>query len=444
MIATLTYVYWIILELLKSLKQEKTGTDLKQFLAEARQDVYTPYGEWIKEGGRNGEARGDFIKVLSYNILSQNLLEMHPHLYKNHDERYLDWEYRKEALLKEFQEFDADVLCLQEVEGKETEFFNTHLEALGYKGIYKKRTNDKEDGCAIYYRVEKFDLKEYATVEYYQPGIQLLNRDNIGLIARLSPKNNPDRNIVFANTHLLFNPNRHDIKLAQVQILLAEIDRVAYRSSINNTNRYTPYHPVILVGDFNLKPFTHVYKFLVSGYLEDIQCTSRNRRYSDFANPNQLMPVHLGITDACQHYEVVRNRVQSRTEISDFKFVRLFNSDRKSLSFSDEQLGRKERMNYRHFGSGCLYHHLNLTSVYPHDQFRGNNATTFQDDWCNVDYIFYGPGRSRNGSKHEGELKLVSYLRLPTKEEAEVLKAIPNEACASDHLPLLATFFLPS
>lgn len=107
----------------------------------------------------------------------------------------------------------------------------------GYKGIFKKRTNDKEDGCAIYYRAEKFDLKESATVEYNQPYVRLLNRDNIGIIARLSCKEN-EKNVVVANTHLLFNPNRHDIKLAQLAMLLAEIDRIAFRCQ---EERYTLY-----------------------------------------------------------------------------------------------------------------------------------------------------------------------------------------------------------
>lgn len=119
----IVYAFWALI----------AGTDVKQFLAEARQDVYTPYGEWVKEGiyfitwflfiesmikvcfrlfsgWYKDVAKGEFVKILSYNILAQNLLNMHPHLYENHDKRYLDWEYRKQALLKEFQQFDPDVI----------------------------------------------------------------------------------------------------------------------------------------------------------------------------------------------------------------------------------------------------------------------------------------------------------------------------------------------
>lgn len=106
-------------------------------------------------------------------------------------------------------------------------FYRLFLEFPGYKGIYKKRTNDKVDGCAIYYRDSMFSLNEYALVEYYQPQHRFLNRDNVGIVARFKMKS-CNRNIVVANTHLLFNPRRVDIRLAQIQMLLAEIERIAF------------------------------------------------------------------------------------------------------------------------------------------------------------------------------------------------------------------------
>ena len=68
--------------------------------------------------------------------------------------------------------------------------------------------------------------------------------------------------LVTANTHLLF---RGDIKLAQLMILMAEIDRHAYlgpsheiRSRLHpyswdtvGTGRYCP---IIVTGDFNMEP----------------------------------------------------------------------------------------------------------------------------------------------------------------------------------------------
>lgn len=47
-------------------------------------------------------------------------------------------------------------------------------------------------------------------------------------------------------------------------------------------------------------------------------------------------------------------------------------------------------LEYDRFGSGSLYHNLKLSSAYPHSDISGGGATTYQDEWCTVDYIFYG------------------------------------------------------
>lgn len=100
----------------------------------------------------------------------------------------------------------------------------------GYRGIYKQRTGHNTDGVAIYYKTDVFQLADHTTVEYFQPGIDILDRHNVGLIAKLAIKANPTKHLVIATTHLLFNRNRHDVKLAQTMILLAEVERFAYES----------------------------------------------------------------------------------------------------------------------------------------------------------------------------------------------------------------------
>lgn len=68
----------------------------------------------------------------------------------------------------------------------------------------------------------------YSPLEYFSQGIHCLDRDNIGLVARFKPKKSPEDAIVVATTHLLYNPRRFDVRLAQMQLLLAEIDKLAY------------------------------------------------------------------------------------------------------------------------------------------------------------------------------------------------------------------------
>jgi protein angel len=47
--------------------------------------------------------------VMSYNILAQELLESHLYLYDKHESSALKWGHRKEILLSEIREANADV-----------------------------------------------------------------------------------------------------------------------------------------------------------------------------------------------------------------------------------------------------------------------------------------------------------------------------------------------
>lgn len=61
-----------------------------------------------------------------------------------------------------------------------------------------------------------------------QPNISILNRDNIGIIAKFAPLNNLSAEFIVATTHLLYNPRREDVRLAQSQVLLTEVERMAF------------------------------------------------------------------------------------------------------------------------------------------------------------------------------------------------------------------------
>jgi protein angel len=106
-------------------------------------------------------------------------------------------------------------------------------------------------------------------VEFEQPGVEILNRENVAIIAKLSLKSNPSVQFLVATTHLLYNPRRQDIRLAQVQVLLAELDRHA---QVMDENGQKTYLPVILTGDFNLQPTTAPYNLIVHGKIDFFQC----------------------------------------------------------------------------------------------------------------------------------------------------------------------------
>ncbi|CAN0400311.1 unnamed protein product, partial [Laminaria digitata] len=93
--------------------------------------------------------------------------------------------------------------------------------------------------------------------------------------------------LVIANTHLLFNPKRGDIKMAQLMMLTGRVQRstsitthaacVSNSSSHRNshTQTHTPYplsrsckaDGVIICGDFNMTPDSACYHYMTKGEL---------------------------------------------------------------------------------------------------------------------------------------------------------------------------------
>lgn len=70
----------------------------------------------------------------------------------------------------------------------------------------------------------KLYLELWDEVEYNQPFVSSLDRDNVGLIAKFRPlgaRPAHKQSFCVATTHLLYNPKRHDVKLAQLAVLLA-------------------------------------------------------------------------------------------------------------------------------------------------------------------------------------------------------------------------------
>ncbi len=77
----------------------------------------------------------------------------------------LDWRTRRFRMVEEIARHDADVICLQEVD--HFRFLRKSLATLGYVGHFTPKpdspclylaNNSGPDGCAIFYKKDKFDL----------------------------------------------------------------------------------------------------------------------------------------------------------------------------------------------------------------------------------------------------------------------------------------------
>lgn len=156
-------------------------------------------------------------------------------------------------------------MCLQEVDRFHD--LEEELAIRGYAGIWKMRTGNAVDGCAIFWQTNRFQLRHEEHIEFNKLGL----RDNVAQICVLESNNrNPSENpslsfpsssdqsggvnqVVICNIHVLFNPKRGEMKLGQVRLLL---DRAYAVSRIWNDA------PVVVCGDFNSTPMSPLYKFI--------------------------------------------------------------------------------------------------------------------------------------------------------------------------------------
>uniref|UniRef100_UPI00358FB5F3 protein angel homolog 1-like isoform X2 n=1 Tax=Myxine glutinosa TaxID=7769 RepID=UPI00358FB5F3 len=259
---------------------------------------------------QHGVSRGFEFSLLCYNILAQRLLEENDFLYAHCLPEALCWKDRLKSLLQEFSYFDADILCLQEVqEDHFEEDLKLFLQERGYGCVYKRRTGDRPDGCAICYKTKRMELVASREVEFFRPCVNVLSKDNVGLVVLLRPLGDPSvEPFCVTNTHLLYNPWRGDIKLAQLALLFAEIQQ--FLGSQASNLRSTNHLPLILCGDFNSLPFSPLYRFVQDSLLHcnglfSSKVSGQNKisplRWHLLPSP--LLPPHLGIGPNCCHLE---------------------------------------------------------------------------------------------------------------------------------------------
>ncbi|KAM6964897.1 protein angel homolog 2 [Aplochiton taeniatus] len=389
----------------------------------------SPCSTALAPPGGVSDHRFDF-SVLSYNILSQDLLQDNHYLYHHCDPRALSWDHRLYGLLREISHHDADVLCLQEVQ--EDHYYGQikpALESLGYHCEYKRRTGNKPDGCAVVFKKQRFSLVSSHPIEYLRHHVPFLDRDNVALVLLLRPnhatsQSDPSTYLCVANTHLLYNPRRGDIKLAQLAMLLAEVKRLSCRSDGSA-------YPVVMCGDFNSTPWSPLYSFLTQGSLKyDSLTIGMVSGQGDSGRGGRVLsvpiwPESLGINQQCQYQPRPKRAISCLTV--------------EESPDTDPPKQEDPAIN------SSIQHSLRLQSVYGHVLKHGGKpevTTCHSRSAITVDYILF-TADDRPPSLPGGRgLQLLGRLSLVGLAELEEVNLLPNQNHSSDHLPLLASFRL--
>lgn len=260
--------------------------------------------------------------------------------------------------------------------------------------------------------------------------------------------------ICVATTHILYNPRRGDCKLAQLQILLANIDRIAYKKSKIINNKISPvYHPILLCGDFNCSNNSKIYEFIRNSKLPKYKDLNRNlisgqQESCNIFTPigSTLLPERLGISDQCQFKQEI-----------DKRFIEAVLCHQTTSNEKNEP-----SCNECTFGTDHLSHMFDFNSVYEHYNENGSLEVTscIQDCKKTVDFIFYHSGdnddeeqsnENANQEKHlktlnfklndKEQLHLVSRLELFTIDSLDDL-SLPDKYYPSDHFLLAAKLIL--
>ena len=169
----------------------------------------------------------EYIRIMNYNILAPNLLFSSvrlPEEILEFNEIY-QWPYRSKLIIEIILKLQIDIICFQELEEEDNEDFLNKLKENNFDYRFKKRPKQNKielkEGCGIFYNINKFELIESFELEYFCKDSVIYNKDNIAIFTLLKSKikyNNLKDNdlLLITCSHILFNDNRGDLKLAQI------------------------------------------------------------------------------------------------------------------------------------------------------------------------------------------------------------------------------------
>lgn len=197
-----------------------------------------------------------YFKVVSYNILAPHCST--PDKFPFSPVQYLDSAIRIPRIKEEIVSFDADILCLQEVETGQfrTDFF-PYFSNKGYFGIHcpKVQPSNNQDtimGQAIFVKTSKFAVISTHTIEIRKYPIcltlynhsDLIRHGEVAVFTLLHSVKYPNYIICVVNVHLYWGRNSHEIRTNQLHIVLT-----AAKEFLQNNNIYA--YDIIIAGDFN-------------------------------------------------------------------------------------------------------------------------------------------------------------------------------------------------
>ena len=227
---------------------------------------------------------GPVLRVMTYNILAK--LYCTEHMYPYCPTKALDADYRRSLALEQVFEYNADIVCLQEVDSKQFCEIDAAMRARGYDSYFEKKTRPLRkpqddgsliDGCATFWKTAKIALLDKSIHAYQalsqqrfgkyaesQSGVRLLcSKEHIAVATVFETKTPVPRRFALSNTHIFWDPAYEYVKLMQAQIQIEELLALQRQYTADAAHPL----PLIITGDYNSTPDSGVYELFSTGRL---------------------------------------------------------------------------------------------------------------------------------------------------------------------------------
>ncbi|CAH2301529.1 CCR4-NOT transcription complex subunit 6-like isoform X2 [Pelobates cultripes] len=273
-----------------------------------------PHRPWITLKERDQILPSVSFTVMCFNVLCDKYATRQ--LYGYCPSWALSWEYRKKGIMDEIVSCDADIISLQEVETEQYyALFLPELKGRGYDGFFSPKSRAKimseqerkhVDGCAIFFRTDKFTLVQKHTVEFNQVAMansegseamlnRVMTKDNIGVTVLLEvhkeasgggmkPHHAGEKQLLMvANAHMHWDPEYSDVKLIQTMMFVSELKSIIEKAAIRPGSP-TPDPssiPFVLCADLNSLPDSGVVEYLTNGVVADNHKDFKELRYNE-------------------------------------------------------------------------------------------------------------------------------------------------------------------
>ncbi|XP_002731525.1 nocturnin-like [Saccoglossus kowalevskii] len=202
--------------------------------------------------------QGPSIRIMQWNVLADALCQSRDDFIRSPPDSLL-WQTRKFRSLEEILTYDPDIICLEEVDHYH-DFYNPMLQSIGYQGTFKPKPDSPcvycldhngPDGCALFYKQDKFDMIDGITPNLTIPdvtkGSRTTNQVAIIYTLRCRKKSFEGKSLVVGVTHLKAKNGWQELRHAQGKILLEHL------------NKQSRGRPIVFCGDFNAESSEPVY-----------------------------------------------------------------------------------------------------------------------------------------------------------------------------------------